>query len=350
MRQELKNKEWREFVLSSLFDIKSTSSSIDKSRLNNRDGSIPYITRTDKNNGIDIFVVTQDAKYELDPGNVITIGLDTQTVFFQATAFYTGQNIQILHSSNLNKYVAAFLIPLLKRLMEKFNWGGNGATLTRLKRSKVLLPINIIEEPDYEFMEAYMREKESALLEHYKKYAQTLDIAVSKQIKPLSAKEWKEFFVEDIAEILSGKDIYEAERVKGCNPYITATASNNGIGYFVSNNNETCESNCLSVNRNGSVGYSFFHTYPALFSNDCRKLRLKHSSKHIGQFIACQITAQKDKYGYGYKMGTGRLKRQKIMLPINEKEDPDFLYMEQYMKQVESKQLTKYLTYINNRK
>lgn len=26
--------------------------------------------------------------------------------------------------------------------MEKFNWGGNGATLIRLRRSKLLLPTN----------------------------------------------------------------------------------------------------------------------------------------------------------------------------------------------------------------
>ena len=41
----------------------------------------------------------------------------------------------------------------------------------------------------------------------------------------------------DIAEIVSGRDIYEKERLDGLVPYITATANNNGIGYFVANNN-----------------------------------------------------------------------------------------------------------------
>jgi len=45
-----------------------------------------------------------------------------------------------------------------------------------------------------------------------------------------------------------------------------------------------------------------------LFSNDCRKLRLKKPSKYSGLFIAQQITSKKDKYGY--KMGTARLKKQ----------------------------------------
>jgi len=32
------------------------------------------------------------------------------------------------------------------------------------------------------------------------------------------------------------------------------------------------ESNCISVNRNGSVGYAFYHCYEALYGNDTRKL------------------------------------------------------------------------------
>lgn len=81
----------------------------------------------------------------------------------------------------------------------------------------------------------------------------------------LESRSWNAFFIEDIAEIVSGRDIYEKERLDGLVPYITATANNNGIGYFVANNNDTLESGCLSVNRNGSVGYCFYHPYEALY-------------------------------------------------------------------------------------
>lgn len=95
----------------------------------------------------------------------------------------------------------------------------------------------------------------------------------------LDSRNWDAFFIEDVAEILSGRDIYERERLDGLIPYITATANNNGIGYFVANSNETLESNCLSVNRNGSVGYCFYHPYKALYGNDTRKLRPKKNNK-----------------------------------------------------------------------
>lgn len=36
--------------------------------------------------------------------------------------------------------------------------------------------------------------------------------------------------------------------------------------------NETIDKECINVNRNGSVGYAFYHEYPALYGNDTRKL------------------------------------------------------------------------------
>ncbi len=156
-------------------------------------------------------------------------------------------------------------------------------------------------------------------------------------------KEWNEFFIEDIAEIVSGKDIYDAERVSGSTPYISSTAKNNGVGHFVGNKNNTLEDNCLSVNRNGSVGYSFYHPYKGLFSNDCRKLRPKFKSEYVGLFLSNQISCQREKYNYGYKMGTGRLKRQKIMLPIDENGKPDYPFMVEYTISLMEKKKTEYV-------
>lgn len=304
--------EWEVFILSDVFKITSTKNGIDKNKLINVDSdAYPYITRSENNNGIDSFIGIQEL--ELNDGNVITIGLDTQTVFYQPHAFYTGQNIQILSNPLLNKNNALFIITLLKKLLDKFNWGGNGATLTRLNKSRILLPINNNGEPDFEFMEEYIV-KESKVKNNYIK--NTLNSKIDKlTYKPLldfNEINWKEFALDKIGTIKSGKDITKKEMVFGETPYVSSTANNNGISAYISNNNKTLESNCISINRNGSVGYAFYHPYPALFSNDCRKLITQHNTnKYISLFIVNQIKAQKDKYHYGYKMGTNRLKKQK---------------------------------------
>ena len=46
---------WKDYSLLEIFSLKATRSSIDKKNLSGIEGIYPYITRTDKNNGIDSF-------------------------------------------------------------------------------------------------------------------------------------------------------------------------------------------------------------------------------------------------------------------------------------------------------
>ena len=160
---KLTDREWKEFVFGDVFDIQATSSGIDKKKLFGGVGNVPYLTRTDNNNGIDGFVELQEAS-SLDEGNVITIGLDTQTVFYQEYSFYTGQNIQVVRHKKLNKYNALFIIRAIRILVQKFSWGSYGATLTRLRRGKLFLPIQSDGTPDWEFMSAFMQRVEQETL------------------------------------------------------------------------------------------------------------------------------------------------------------------------------------------
>ena len=160
------NIKWKDYEISNTFNIKASQSSIDKNKLTGALGNYPYITRSNLNNGIDMFIGEQPL-YKLDNANTITIGLDTQTIFYQGAQFYTGQNIQVLSNLHLNKYVSLFIIPLIKTQLQKFNWGGNGATLGRLKKQRFILPINTNGVPNYAYMENYMKAKENEILNRY---------------------------------------------------------------------------------------------------------------------------------------------------------------------------------------
>jgi hypothetical protein len=98
----------------------------------------PYVTRSSNNNGIADIIPRQEI--EPNPGNVIAVGLDTQTATYQPIDFYTGQNVQILRSSQLNVETAIVLVPIVRTQLAKFSWGGNGATLGRLRRSQIMVP------------------------------------------------------------------------------------------------------------------------------------------------------------------------------------------------------------------
>ena len=157
-----------------LFEIAATSSSIDGIRLKiGKDQSLPYITRTNNGNGIARFVSENNMVFGYDDAGCITVGLDTQTAFYQPHKFVTGQNIQVITGGMFNEYLAQFIIPLMRIQMKaKFNWGGNGATLGRMKTLELMLPVNDSGEPDFEYMEQYSK---NMMLRKYQQYLAFLD-------------------------------------------------------------------------------------------------------------------------------------------------------------------------------
>ena len=122
--------------------MKASSAWYDKSKLALKgEGRYPFVSRTRENNGIAGLCVRQEKNPE--PGNAITIGLDTQTIAYQPVAFYTSQNIQVLRHERLDVDSALFLLTLIKQQMCKFSWGGNGATLGRLQKTRIMVPMTV---------------------------------------------------------------------------------------------------------------------------------------------------------------------------------------------------------------
>lgn len=115
-----------------------------------------------------MFVSTKNDMELLDAPGTISVGLDTQTVFYQSHSYLTGQNIHVISGEHLTEGVAHFVVTLLQiQLRSKFNWGGNGATIGRMKRLKLMLPINDDESPDWDFMEKYTM---NLMAKKYRKY------------------------------------------------------------------------------------------------------------------------------------------------------------------------------------
>jgi hypothetical protein len=162
-------------------------------------------------------------------------------------------------------------------------------------------------------------------------------------------REWKEFFIEDIFRIQSGKRLIKSDMITGNIPFIGATDSNNGVTEFIANKNTSADRNVLGVNYNGSVVYNFYHPYEAVFSDDVKRLSFKEieGNKYLFLFVKTLILQQKSKYEYGYKFNGERMKRQKILLPINSQGAPDYTFMESYMRQKEATLLDKYKAHIS---
>ena len=323
--------EWKEFFFTDIFKEIKRGKRLTKS--NQIDGNTPYVSSTGINNGVDNFIGNDEKvrKYanNLSLANSGSVG----SCFYHKYEYIASDHITALTSEYADEYVYKFMSTIISRLEEKYSFNRE-INDKRISREKLFLPIDKNGKPHWKYMSNFVKKLEKENIEKTLNHIYIYIYIMAKKLENkylLKNVSWKEFFIEDICEIKSGKDIYERERIEGRTPYITATANNNGIGYFISNKNTTLQEKCISVNRNGSVGYSFYHSYPALFGNDTRKLILKYRDDHVAKFISFMISSQKEKYGYGYKMGTARLKRQKILLPVNEEEHIDYDFMKKYI-------------------
>ena len=350
---QLTDREWQEFVLGELFEITSTSSSIDKKRLTGTIGDNPYITRSENNNGIDSFIDNQSS-YKMDEANVITIGLDTQTVFYQSAPFYTGQNIQIVRHSQLNKYNALFVIRTIRVLVQKFSWGSYGATLTRLRRGKVFLPIKADGTPDWAFMKVYMKQVEEELLSRVrpKLEEQLLEHIIS--LGALEDREWSEFVLTDFFNPIKGNQNNMASLIDGELPLISAKKGDNGVKAFVSPNKKSLfPQHCITLNLDGDggAGLAFYQEYSFALDSHVVALYPKFSlDKFCLLFIARSISAQRSRFGHGRAINKSKLNHFLLMLPIQADGMPDWEFMSAFMKKVEQDTLSKALLYFSLRK
>lgn len=353
--QSLDEKTWKQ--LSAFGDgaplhIETTNSSIDGIRLiDDGEKSVPYITRSDANNGLARFVSAENYEFGSDDGGCITVGLDTQTAFYQPHKFVTGQNVQVITGENISEDVAQFMVPILRQQMTaKFNWGGNGATLGRMKRLTVMLPITDSGEPDYAYMAEYAQQKRDTMLAKYRAYveARIAELGEVAEIPALDEKEWKPIFISSMFELVRGRENNMAMLEDGDTPLISAKANNNGLKGFVHNPKKIIAGQCITLNNDGDGGAGLAYYQPAnmaLDSHVTALVPLIDMSAFVMLFIAKCISGLHGFFGHGLSISNPRAKRLRIMLPVTDSGEPDYKYMEQYSKNMMLRKYRQYLTF-----
>lgn len=348
------NKKFKPFLFEDVFYIKDGYYNKKPPAVNNNDkDSIPFIGATQNNNGITGFVKKDDViKYD-KVGNIsnkdiskriykggciaVTNNGSVGNAYFQNSEFTCSHDVTILYGINkeINKEVAMFLIAMIKYAGMKYTYANKWRPI-RMRKSIIMLPITDSGEPDFDWMELYIKAKYNKKLNESKIFRKNTTSTINKTM-------WSEFKFEDVFDIKGGKRLTKNSFIKGNTPFIGATDSNNGITAFVGNKNNSLDSNVLGVNYNGSVVENFYHPYEAIFSDDVKRIKLKHhnGNAHIYLFLKTCILKQKQKYQYGYKFNTERMKKQIIMLPSTPSGEPDYEYMENYMKKIQNNHIDK---------
>jgi hypothetical protein len=171
----LNTEKWQYFNFNELFTIKKGFYN-KKPPVTNKTECVPFVGASEYNNGITSYIIKENIeKYskvgkidsselisnKIFKSNCITVannGASVASSFYQEKDFTCSHDVNILYLKEftLNKYIALFLITLIKS--EKYRWTyGRKWRIQRMEKSAIKLPITKKNTPDWSFMEEYIK-------------------------------------------------------------------------------------------------------------------------------------------------------------------------------------------------
>lgn len=323
---------WREFRVGDLFELERCKCS-NATMLG--DGDIPYVGATVNNNGIIKYVSDISGGTWVSEGNCIVFICDGQGSngyqVYMALNFIGSTTCKIGRIDGLNELRALFLISVLNLNRSRYGYGYmEKRNMTALSNEVIKLPVTLDGEPDWDYMEQYMK----AVMDRQAHVIDSLT-RISKEKHLVDVSAWGEFRVGDLFENYHGSRLTVAERLDGDVPFLTAGFENQGVAGYISNVVETYH-NPITVDMFGNC---FYHAgdYAGddnvyFFVNDMISEFLK---LFVTSVIAKKLTGL---YSYNRQFRQGDVDVLCIRLPVTPGGEPNWSYMEQYMRMIMDRQ------------
>lgn len=340
-RLSLNDVEWGEFFINDVFTFIERGRRL---KIDDREeGDIPLITAGESNNGISSFINNPKQKTY---NNALTIDMFGNT-FYQQEKFKCDDNITVLKNKLFSKEIYLFLTSRLNILKYKYSYGKQ-LRPNRLNRDRIILPIDCAGEPNWQFMEEYIKQEQKDIAQKVISYYEQKMLETSFDLVGLEDVEWKEFNFNDVfRKIQRGRRLKKDDHIDGDVPYISSTSLNNGIDRFIGNEDKVRKfKNNITIANSGSVGSCFYHDYEYIASDHVTSLTLDKGDKYIYLFMSTIVKRLEEKYSFNREINDKRIRNERFILPIDEYGNPHWKYMSEFMKKLESENLQKVLEYI----
>lgn len=337
---------WKEFKISEIFH--NISSPAPRKIASYTEGTTPYVSSGAFNNGI-VSYLTPKKDETLEQGKCITVSPLDGSSFYQENDFLgrggAGSAISILRNENLTELSALFICTIIKKAAYKYNYS-DGLNSDNLKKLIIKLPAKKNGDPDWDYMESYMKH----IMEESEKSLESLRRANSPK-HLLKTSKWGEFRVEELFDIHPTKahKVTNSELLdnNGINPVIANSGFNNGIVGFT-NLNCTEKAGIITFTDTAAKSSESFFYQPNDFVGYAHVQGMyckNHSlNEYDGNFVATILRCRAGKFDFIRKMTREEVLKFSIKLPITSTGDPDWQYMEDYVKKIQTKVIEK----INN--
>lgn len=346
-------KEFSPFLVVDLFTVKKGTQ---KNMNSLESGSTPLISAKKIDNGFKDFVKTEPK--EVFKGHCITLNNDGDggagLAFYQPSDYALDTHVTALYpKENLSRYQLLYISNCISKQRVLFGHG-HSINSSRIAHLTCMLPVDEMGNPDYQYMEHYMKNLEMKMLKRYQEY-----LLATKRNKLKDSDlggrfhtcRYKDFVVEDLFVVKRPCARKEDDYEYGDVCFVASGGANNGVTkYCKPKYKENMDKgNCITVSPvdgscyyqpsdflgRGGAGSSILLLYPKDFTME----------KYTGLFIVQAIyNTTKSKYSYGHMASIDRIKKDRILLPVNCDNKPDYEYMESYMKSQETRIINRYIT------
>ena len=339
--KQIDTRRWSEFLVGDLFDIHPTKAyKLTNNYLFEDDGVNPVVVNSSFNNGIGGYTNQPTT----ESGNIITFS-DTTTataMFYQEKPFVGYPHVQGIYpigrfKTQWTKNALLFFLTVFKKRAVSSNIDYvNKFTRELAKEMRIMLPVDKTGQPDFAYMEEYMRNLESSVGSSIMafKLAKRFDDSYK-----IDTSQWKEFAIKELFSLKRPAARSQANYNEGYVPFIASGNFNNGVlKYLEPQKGEVLEAgNCITVSP--IDGSSFYQECDFLGRGGAGSsiilLYNPNLNLYNGYFIATIIRTVCRKYAYGDMGNKDTIGDEIIKLPVDKTGHPDFAYMERYMRNLE---------------
>jgi hypothetical protein len=279
---------------------------------------VNFVSRTSENNGVVARVSLIDGVTPHEAGTIsCAVSGSVLSTFVQSEPYYSGRDLYVLTPKIELKLVEKlFYCYVINANKYRYSYGRAA--------NKTLKDIELPDEiPEW----VYRVNLES--------YHETIKTNVPHQRLGLDTSNWKEFEISQLFDVKGTRttkiDVL-IENGLGVNPYVTTQATNNGVRGFYSHTTEL--GNVLTID-SAVLGFTSYQANNFSASDHVEKLIPKFTlNKYIGLFLSTVINRERYRYSYGRKFNQVKIKNTVIKLPVTVDGSPDWIFMENFIKQL----------------
>ena len=352
---KLSDREWKDFAVPYVFQNIQRGKRLKKA--DHISGIVPYVSSTANNNGVDAYIEATKGTRVFENCISLANSGSVGTAFYEPFAFVASDHVTSLKRENTSQYVYLFLTAVLEQQKSNFDFNREINDL-RIKKMRIMLPVDDNDEPDYQFMEDYMKELMVAKRKQYQEYVEQRLVELGIDVKntkvggynlDLESREWCSFKIIDIFKLIRGSEGNMASLKEGNVPLISARNIGNGLKGFVDNPKKIIEGQCITLNNDGDGGAGLAYYQPCDMALDTHVTALVPTSKMSSDsmlMISECLSKLHGFFGHGHSISNKRATNLKIMLPVNDNDEPDYEFMEECGRKMMAKKYVQYLNYI----